>query len=68
MAPGDSAPGATETPTLTVEALVTALQGLRGSSQVPPGDRYRLQPPNFRGEGDVEQFIREFEDVATIAE
>jgi len=68
MAPGVSAPEAAETPTLTVEALVAALQGLRGQSQASPGNRYCLQPPNFRGEGDVEQFIREFEDVATIAE
>jgi len=68
MAPGDSAPEAAEPPTLTVEALVAAFQGLRGQSQASPGDRYRLQPPNFRGEGDVEQFIRGFEDVATTAE
>jgi len=68
MAPGDSAPEAAETPTLTVEALVAALQGLRGQSQALSGDRYRLQPPNFGGEGDVEQFIKEFEDVTTIAE
>jgi len=67
MALGDPAPGAPETPTLTVEALVTVLQELRGTSQVPPGDRYRLKLPNFGGEGDVEQFIREFEDVANIA-
>jgi len=67
MAPKDPTLDAAETPTLTVEALVTALQGLRGQSQASPGDRYRLQPPNFGGEGDVEQFIREFEDVATIA-
>jgi len=68
MAPGDSAPEAAETPTLTVEALVAALQRLREQSQVSPGDRYRLQSPNFGGEGDVEQFIKEFKDVATIAE
>jgi len=68
MAPGDSAPEAAETPTLTVEALVAALQGLREHSQASPGDRYRLQPPNFGGEGNVELFIKEFEDVATIAE
>jgi len=68
MAPGEAAPEAVETPTLTIEALVTALQGLRAQGQAPPSDRYRLQPPNFGGEGDVEQFIREFEDVATIAE
>jgi len=68
MAPGDTAPGASETPTLTVEALVTAFRELRGTSQAQPGDRYRLQPLNFGGEGDVEQFIREFENVATIAE
>jgi len=30
MAPGDPAPEAAETPTLTVEALVAALQGFRG--------------------------------------
>jgi len=68
MAPGDSAPEAAATPTLTVEALVAALQGLQEQRQAPPGDRYHLEPPNFGGEGDVEQFITEFEDVATIAE
>jgi len=68
MAAGDPAPGAPETPTLTVEALVTALQELQGPDQEPPGDRYRFQLPNFRGEGNMEQFIREFEDVATITE
>jgi len=70
MAPGreESTPGATATPTLTVEALVTALRELQGTRQAPPGDRYRLSPPIFGGEGDVEQFIREFRDVATIAE
>jgi len=68
MAPGDSAPGAPETPTPTVEALVTALQKLRGLGQAPPGDRYRLQLLNFGGEGNVEYFIQQFEDVATIAE
>jgi len=67
MAPGDTTPGASETPTLIFVALFTALQELRGTSQAPPGDRYRLQLPNF-GEGAVEQFIREFEDVASIAE
>jgi len=30
MAPGDSAPEAADTPTLTVEALVAALQEMRG--------------------------------------
>jgi len=35
-------------------------------SQAAPGDRYRLQPPNFGGEGDVEQFIKEFEDVSVV--
>jgi len=57
MASGDSAHRAAEIPTLTVEALVTALRGLRGPGQAPPGDKCRLQPPNFGGEGDVEQFI-----------
>jgi len=68
--PGDTASRATETetPTLTVEALVSALQGLLEMSQAPPGDRYRLKLPNFGGEEDVEQFIREFKDVAAIAE
>jgi len=47
MAPGDSAPGATAAPTLSVEALVSALQELPGPGQAPPGDRYHLQPPNF---------------------
>jgi len=68
MAPGDSAPEAAETTTLTVEALVAALQELREQGQASPGNRYRPQPPNFGGEGNVEQFIQEFEDVATIAE
>jgi len=69
MAPGgeeEAIPGATAAPTLTVEDLVTALGELRGKRQAPPGDRYRLSPPIFGGEGDVEQFIREFQ--ATIAE
>jgi len=68
MAPGDPAPEAAAPPALTIEALVTALQGLRGQGQAAPGDRYRLQPPTFGGDGDVEQFIKEFEDVAATAE
>jgi len=70
MAPGgeELTPGAAATPTLTVEALVTALRELQGTGQAPPGDRYRLSPPILGGEGDVEQFIHEFQDVATIAE
>jgi len=71
MAPGgeeEATPGATAAPTLTVEDLVTALRELQGTSQAAPGNRYRLSPPIFGGEGDVEQFIREFQDVATIAE
>jgi len=70
MAPGDgrTTPGAPETPALTVEALATALQELQGTGQAPPSDRYRLSPPIFGGEGDVEQFIQKFQEVATIAE
>jgi len=71
MAPGgeeEATPRATAAPTLTVEALVTALRELHGVRQAPPGDRYRLSPPIFRSKGDVEQFIQEFQDVATIAE
>jgi len=71
MAPGgeeEATPGATAAPTLTVEALMTALRGLQGTRRPPPGDMYRLSPSIFRGEGDVEQFIQEFQDVATIAE
>jgi len=68
MASEDTTPRAPETPTLTVETLVTALQELRGMSQMPPGDRYCLQPRNFGREGYVERFTRDFEDVATIAE
>ena len=70
MAPGggeEATPGATAAPTLTVEALVTALREFQGTGQASPGDRYRLSPPIFGGDGDVEQFIREFQDVATIA-
>jgi len=63
MAPGNLAPEAPKTPTLTVEALVTARQELQGPGQAPPGDRYRLQLTNFGGEGNMEQFILEFEDV-----
>jgi len=71
MAPGseeEATPEATAAPTLTVEVLVTALRELQGTRQAPPGDRYHLSPPILRGEGDVEQFIREFEGVTTIAE
>jgi len=41
---------------------------LRETSQAPPGDRYHLKLLNFGGKEDVEQFIREFKDVAAIAE
>jgi len=70
MAPGNEGltPGSTATPTLTVEALVTALRELQGTRRAPPSDRYRLSPAIFGGKGDVEQFIREFQDVAIIAE
>jgi len=47
-----------ERPALTIETLVTALREFQGTSQAPPGDSYRLKPPIFGGEGDVEQFIR----------
>jgi len=62
----EATPGVTAAPTLTVEALVTALRELQGTSQAPPRDRYSLSPPIFGGEGDVEQFIREFQDVHRI--
>jgi len=68
MAPGNTAPRASDTPTLTIEALVTAFRELLRMSQAQLGDRYRLQPLNFREERDVEQFICEFENLATIAE
>jgi len=61
-------PEVQERPALTIEALVTALREVQWASQAPPGDRYCLKPPIFGGDSDVEQFIREFEDVATIAE
>jgi len=48
---------------LTMETLITAL---REFGEATPGDRYRLRPPIFGGDG--EQFIREFEEVATLAE
>ena len=50
---------------LTMETLIAAL---REVGKATPGDRYRLRPPIFGGDGDVEQFIREFEEVATLAE
>jgi len=53
---------------LTLENLVTALRAVGTATQAPPGDMYRLQPPIFGGDCDVEQFIREFEDVSTIAQ
>jgi len=56
-----------ERPALTIEAPVTALRALQGTSQAPPGDRYCLKPPIFRGEGDVYHFICVFENVVTIA-
>ena len=53
---------------LTMETLITALREVSRAGQAVPGDRYRLRPPIFGGDGDVEQFIREFEEVATLAE
>jgi len=50
---------------LTMETLIAAL---REVGKATPEDRYRLRPPIFGGDGDVEQFIREFEEVATLAE
>jgi len=55
-------PGVPETPALTIEALLTDLRELQGMSQAPPGDRYRLKPPIFGGEGNVERLICEFEE------
>jgi len=71
MATGREGGPAPEVPAgsaLTIEALVTALREVQGASQAPPGIRYRLKPLIFGGDSDVEQFIHEFEDVATIAE
>jgi len=53
---------------LTTEILVTGLQELSGTGQAPPGDRCRLKLSTFRGDSNVKQFIKEFENVATIAE
>jgi len=39
---------------LTLESLVTALRAVGTANQAPPGDRYRLQPPIFGGDCDVE--------------
>jgi len=52
---------------LTLESLVTALRAIGPANPAPPLDRYRLQPPIFGGDCDVEQIIKAFEDVATIA-
>lgn len=35
---------------------------------MPPGGGTTSTPSTFGGNGDVEQFIREFEDVTTITE
>jgi len=67
-AEGGPAPEVPEKPALTIEAPMVAPREVQGTSQVPSGDRYRLEPQIFGDEGDVEQFIRKFEDVATIAE
>jgi len=53
---------------LTLESLVIAIRAVGPAHQASPGDRYRLRPPIFGGNCDVEQFIREFEDISTIAE
>jgi len=53
---------------LTLESLVIALRAVGLANQASPGDRYRLRPPIFGDDCDVEQFIREFEDISTIAE
>jgi len=53
---------------LTLENLVTPLRKVGSTTPAPPGDRYRLQPSIFGGNSDVVRFIKEFEDVATIAE
>jgi len=47
---------------------VTALREVSVVGQVLPDDTYCLKPPTFGKDSDVEQFICEFEDVATIAE
>jgi len=52
---------------LTMESLVTALREVSRAGQALPRDRYNLRPPIFRREGDIEQFIRKFEEVATLA-
>jgi len=41
-----------------METLITALREVSGASQAPPGDRYSLRTPIFRGDSYVEQFIR----------
>jgi len=55
-------------PALTLEALVTALREVQGARQAPLVDRRRLKSLTFGGDSDVEEFIRKFEYVATIAE
>jgi len=41
-------------PSLTVDALVTALREVNGTGQAPPGDRYRLKLSTFGRDGNVE--------------
>jgi len=45
---------------LTLESLVIARQAVGPANQASPGDRYHLRPLIFRGNCDVEKFIREF--------
>lgn len=63
-----TAPKVPAGPALTLEALLTTLREVQGAEQTPTGDRYSLKPLTFGGDSDVEQFIREFKDVATLTE
>jgi len=52
----------------TLEALIRTLWEDRAAARAPPGDRFRLKAPVFDGEGNVEQFLQEFREVAVASQ
>jgi len=53
---------------LTLQNLVTAIREVGSANPAVLGDSYHLRHPIFGGDCDIEQFIKEFEEVFTIAE
>jgi len=60
--------GGPEGKPLTMDALVRVLREVRVTGQAPCRKSFHLKPPIFDRDSGVEQFVREFHDVATIAE